>query len=409
MTSPQRPHPLALGAALALASLAIVGALGLPTPVPADPLDAVATETGIAWQPWMADLHASLESTPGYLGILPPMLDEPQVLRIVWSGEAPATPPAVPLGWTTEAMPYTVPQRAIDPLPGYSVAAHQNLLPPLAWSHGLGPGAQLLMSFDGSAIPQYICSTNFVWKDDDGNLYLGAAGHCFLPVGTTATTNAGTDGDVNPATAGHRFWVCWEDCLFGGQSGAFLQDFIIQGAVEIPGSNLAYARQTQGGIDVGNDFGIIEIPSSLYADVIPAVPVWNGPDGSRNAPLGNLAYIHGNAAYDGEVFATKSRVGISLGVSSGSFSALLKSSGGDSGSAIVTQSLQGTEIPLVEVPKGFGILTHGVQVPAVGYGLGLMSGTTIAKAKTMATQAGLCIEPLMYNEDPTSFTPAAAC
>lgn len=378
---------------------------------------------GLSWQPWMSDVHAQLRALPGFLGLLPPTPDGAPTLRALFSGAAPLSLPAVPSPWTLEPVPHAAAQRLMQRLPDNvrmeptpaAAPTHQSLLPPLAWSDGISPGAQIYMDFAGTGSPQFICSSNFVWKDQNGNLYLGAAGHCFLPPGSTATVNAGPDGDVGPGepdgkdSDNFNFWACWEDCLFGGQTGALLMDFVIQGAVKL--GPIAYARQTEAGQDVGRDFGIITIPTNLYADVEPSIPVWGGPVGVNPASvLGDIVLIHGNAAYDGEVFATKSRAGLSLGANTiGGFAALLKSSGGDSGSAITTVNpvTDGT-LPLVNSPEAMGILTHGIQVPNVGYGLGLMQGTTYPQARIMAKQAGLCIEALEEGEDPENVVPAAA-
>lgn len=304
------------------------------------------------------------------------------------------------------------PHRLIQPVHGVRIATatHSSILPPLAWSDGISPGAQIYISFDGSDFPQYLCSSNFVWKDHSSVLYLGAAGHCFLPEGTTATTNAGSDGDVNPATSGYKFWACWEDCLFGGQTGGVMENFIVQNAVAL--GQVAYARQTQSGQDIGRDFGIITIPSSLYGDVRPEVPVWGGPVGINPSSLGlETVLIHGNAAYDGETFLTKSRAGISLGdAGDGSFAAVLKSSGGDSGSAIQSVDPLSGDVPGVSVPKAMGILTHGLGDPVTGFGLGLMYGTNVPEAQALANQAGLCIVPVEAGESVSpSVTAAPAC
>lgn len=221
----------------------------------------------------------------------------------------------------------------------------------------IGPGSHLLIKMDGDSA-LYSCTANFVWTDGS-RMLLGAAGHCFLPATKTAT--AGPGADYDPAATHVR--VCVSGCTFGGQSG-----FVLQGTTVTLGPVL-YARQSLNGVDVGNDFGLVEIPTALAGSIRKAMPVWGGPKGSAQIGLGSLVCLYGNGIVVGEVFATKARAGIGISSDSTRWSANIPSLPGDSGSAVEVCS--GT-------PAAAGILTHLVG------GAGVIAGTTVSRAAQMA-------------------------
>ncbi len=127
----------------------------------------------------------------------------------------------------------------------------------------------------------------------------------------------------------------------------------------------------------GHDFGVVQIPSSLLGSLRPAVPVWGGPSGSEAPSAGTLACLYGNAVGLGEVFATKARAGVLIPDvifdEPGAWFAAMPSLQGDSGSAVVDCVTGGA----------IGILTH---ITTNG-----IAGTTVAQAKTLATEAGLSL------------------
>ncbi|HEX2066014.1 MAG TPA: hypothetical protein VHI93_04295, partial [Candidatus Thermoplasmatota archaeon] len=398
--------PRLLACLLLLTLSPMANALGNALPsLPAESSQVAASR--IHDEPWMAELQRHLRLSPGFLGLLP----DGTHLHALFAGDAPALS-TVPAPWRLEAVPHAQARPMLLPLPPgarveptpASAPIHRSVVPALAWNDGIGPGAHIYMDFQGTGNPQFLCTSNYVWKDQDGTLYLGAAGHCFLPAGSTATVNAGPDGDVGPGQPGakdsskHNFWACWQDCWLGGVAGGLMQDVVLPNAVKL--GPVAYARQKMDGKDIGNDFGLITIPRHLYADVDPSIPVWGGPRGTTTTRIGEQLLIHGNGNTDGETFATKSRTGASLGDNGdGSFSAALKSSGGDSGAPITTTTGFGA-------PRAVGLLTHGIQLPVVRSGLGYILGTTVAQAQKMALQASLCIAPLEAGQDPLAVQPA---
>ena len=263
----------------------------------------------------------------------------------------------------------------VEPSPTHAPVAETNV--------GIGPGAPLYINFPEES-GTYICTANFVWTAG-AKTYLGAAGHCFLPAGKGATHGPGADFDP----AGVVVRVCVYGCSFGGQSGAMLPgNLVTLGPI-------AYARQHTGSDQIGEDFGIVEIPASALSLVRPSLPVWGGPVTANQANGSGQLCHYGQGVLVGESFATMARTGYGLGaLADGSWTASLAINGGDSGSAIVTCGIEG-----VNGSEGFhgraplGIITHGTAVPIAGVGVpGVGWGTTVAKAQTMATQASLNIQ-----------------
>lgn len=230
---------------------------------------------------------------------------------------------------------------------------------------GIGPGSYLLIDrTDGS----FICTANFVWAAGTAR-YLGAAGHCFLEPNDTHAPSS------NPGYRVKKVSVCVSGCAFGGQLGA-----VIQGDLRDLGP-VAYARQSAGGVDVGNDFGLVRIPSGLLPLIRPSVPVWGGPVGAPTTPtLGERVCTYGNAGGLGEVFVTKARAGVSGVSTPNAWFASMPSAPGDSGAAIVV-------CPALSGTSAAGVLTH-----LATNGTGFVAGTTVARAKAMALEAGLSID-----------------
>lgn len=243
-------------------------------------------------------------------------------------------------------------------------------LPQPAAATGIGPGSHLILTRPDGTVG---CTANFIWEGTNGKKYLGAAGHCFLPDASTATHGPGAN--YNPALTTTR--VCVLSCSFGGELG-----FTFTGLLVTLGP-VAYARQTVGGVDIGNDFGIVEIPTSQWGQIRASLPVWGGPTTVDTNALGKILCHYGNGVVVGETFPTMARLGV--GVSGGgaaSFRADLAASPGDSGSAVETC---GQDAGGVHGVGAIGVLTHLVV------GTGITAGTQVARCITMATQAGLTI------------------
>lgn len=387
-------------------------------------------QAGILWEPWMESLRPTLESMAGFQTGLPMVKDGHKTLQLLFTTAPSANLEAlVPDDWRLDivvgAKPIQLKQAmAQDVAQAIRESAAVNSPNGALWNDYIGPGSQFAITFEGEEYGGWLCTANWVWKDQSGKLYLGAAGHCFLPADKTATHGAGADFTVDPALL--KVYVCRSTCLLGGYAGNIDQGDFVGDWVQL--GKVAYARQTAGVQDVGNDFGIVEIPPALYGDVSPEMPVWGGPTQAAGSTAeGQLFFMHGNAAEYGETFATKSRTGVYMDQlvlgsnGDGIWNAITPSYGGDSGSAV--GSLGPAQLPnLANGVRAAGILTHGygvedctaagiVGAPCVGVGASLnwAEGTTTTKAVTMARQAGLCIRAVLAGEDPVTAANTPEC
>lgn len=254
-----------------------------------------------------------------------------------------------------------------------------------AGPEGIGPGSPIIITIPNEG--RFGCTANFVWSDG-AKLYLGAAGHCFVPAASKATHGAGADYDAS----GVRVQVCVDDCEGNFRTALLVGKLVTLGKV-------AYARQTDptGTEDVGNDFGVVEIPAAAAHLARPAMPIWGGPKGVTQMEFGKPACHYGNGVGVGEVFLTKARVGVGGGTDGGAWFGDFAGAFGDSGSGIVgceahDLTFQGT--------GAIGVLTHlGLAIGDVKYKNfkfkaehGVILGTTVARAVEMAKEAGLNLQ-----------------
>jgi Subtilase family/Fibronectin type III domain len=283
--------------------------------------------------------------------------------------------------------------------------------PPVpADSVGIGPGSTLLTNFiDPADGLEYvgICTAAFIFRDTNtGKVYLAAAGHCF--VGPDATSSHGPDANWDRDLT-RRVRVCVSTCI-GGASG-----LVSAASLDMyPGTTrdlgeLAYARQTLDGVDIGNDFGIVEIPPALHDEIRTDLPVWNGP--STADPLllegGEFLAQYGNGIGVGEVFPTKARMGIGAGISGGSWLAAMASSQGDSGSAVVGAEATVGTASSVDGLAPLGMLTHLSCCLIAGNPYNT-AGTTLTRALEMAREdAGIDLELIHDPSQLETTVPAA--
>lgn len=237
-------------------------------------------------------------------------------------------------------------------------------------SNGIGPGSFLLLSRDGTTAG---CTANFVW-DDGTDVYLGAAGHCFLPDGAAASQSAGGSYD----TGGVTVEVCI-DCAFGGATGLNGP----RGGRVVELGEVVYARQSQDGVGPGNDFGLVRVRSGVQDLLDPSMPKYGGPSEEGAVDADETVCHYGNAVVFGETFLTKGRTGAGFGNDGDSWTAATGSAPGDSGAAI--QLCEPTLTGFQGVAAA-GVLTHLTTNGGV-------AGTTMSRAKEMATEADLDISP----------------
>jgi hypothetical protein len=262
-----------------------------------------------------------------------------------------------------------------------TVPAH--LVTPEA-ARNIGPGSAIIITIPDEG--RFGCTANFVWSQGK-KLYLGAAGHCFLPADKKATHGAGADYDASGVTV----QVCVENC-----EGNFRTALLVGKLVNL--GEVAYARQTNaaGDEDVGNDFGVVEIPPEAVALVRPQMPVWGGPRGVQELEAGDFGCHYGNGLLVGETFVTKARVGVGGGGDKDFWMGDFAGAFGDSGSGLV-----GCESDLVGFhgTGAVGILTHlGLAICPCDVNFkhlrlkaehGVIFGTTVRRAIAMAAEAGL--------------------
>jgi hypothetical protein len=294
--------------------------------------------------------------------------------------------PVAPAATQPAGAPHLEKALAVFPLAADRTVPLDAAVPTIPTTGGwIGPGAHLLMTMDYAPGYAFGCTANFIWTGG-GKTYVGAAGHCFLPNPITggpsgsAVATHGPGADYDPSHTHVR--ICVSGCEFGGQVG-----FIITGTTVALGP-VAYARQTASDGDVGNDFGIVEVPTAQLPRVSAAMPVWGGPSTTSGAAAGQLGCFYGNAAGLGEVVATKARVGVVSYVGPKQWGAVLPSFEGDSGSALITCTASANGIHGLAT---VGILTH-LTPGAVARPI---SGTTVPRAEQMATEAGLTIVPTL--------------
>lgn len=254
-------------------------------------------------------------------------------------------------------------------------------------ARNIGPGSAIIIEIPGEG--RFGCTANFIWADGN-RLFLGAAGHCFLPAASKATHGSGADYDAS----GVRVRVCVENCEDG-----FRTILLVGKLVEL--GRVAYARQTNatGDEDVGFDFGVVEIPGELAPLVRRSLPVFGGPTGVEPVEAGDFGCHYGNGVGVGDVFLTKGRVGVGGGWDQKEWVGDYVASFGDSGSPLVRCESDGVGL---HGRGAAGVLTHlGLQVCPCDVNFknkfkfqaehGVIFGTTVEQSIEMAKEAGLSL------------------
>lgn len=248
--------------------------------------------------------------------------------------------------------------------------------PPLPEAEeGLGPGTKLWIRFqEGGSV---YCSAGFVWEDASGSTYLSTAGHCLLPSDATATHGAFADYDAS----GVEVWALVDACPVDLTCRPLPSN---DAWVKLGG--VAYANQRW----IGEDFGIVTIPTEATDFLRFEMPVWGGPVHEAGLEEGDAVVHYGYGAVHRYVYATRGRTGVGLGEHFfwPGFAYSGEVNGGDSGSAVVTARPDASTGLLVG-DAAIGVVTHAYQPT------GLVFGTTVHKARTMvAYDACLDVRPL---------------
>lgn len=253
-------------------------------------------------------------------------------------------------------------------------------------ARNIGPGSAIIITIPGEG--RFGCTANFTWTDGR-RLFLGAAGHCFLPATSRATHGPGADYDASGVTV----TVCVEQCEDGFRGILLLGKLVQLGRV-------AYARQTNATADedVGFDFGVVEIPAVLAPIVRRSLPVFGGPTGVEPVEPEELGCHYGNGVGVGETFLTKARFGVGGGWDGKAWAGDYVAASGDSGSPLVRCDSDGLGF---HGRGAAGVLTHlGLQVCPCQVNTktfsfhaehGVIFGTTVAQAIRLAREANLSL------------------
>jgi hypothetical protein len=275
----------------------------------------------------------------------------------------------------------TRPKLALNGWVNKTILKSPKLLIPVG-STRIGPGSPLRITIPNDGT--YGCSANFVWRQGN-QLYLGAAGHCFVSASAKATHGEAADFDASGVVVD----VCVAGCEGNSDTNTLLGTMVRLGRV-------AYARQSSpdGAEDVGFDFGVVEIPEEAAHLVRAGLPVWGGFSGVEQLEFGEFACHFGNGLVTGETFVTKARVGVGGGSDANSWYGDFVAAPGDSGSGIIGCKRDGLSF---SGTGAIGVLTHlAVGTGEVEYnGIktkvehGFVMGTTVPRAIEMAQEAGL--------------------
>jgi hypothetical protein len=169
------------------------------------------------------------------------------------------------------------------------------------------------------------CTSNFVFFDAAGTVYLGQAAHCAgtggntetngcsaatLPVGTPVTV----DGAGQPGTLAYSSWAT------------------MQADGETDPDACAY-----------NDISLIRLAAADAARTNPSVPFWGGPTGiADTTATGEQVLTYGNSSLRAGITALSPKEGVSLGASGGGWThevyTVTPGIPGDSGSGFMDAS-----------------------------------------------------------------------
>ncbi|MCW2812729.1 MAG: hypothetical protein JWN84_184 [Nocardioides sp.] len=150
------------------------------------------------------------------------------------------------------------------------------------------------------------CTTNFVFTDAVGGVYLGYSAHC---AGKGAATD--TDG-------------CRTASLPLGTRVTFVRGgSLVSGGTRLGGGRLAYSSwltekrigTTDPNTCAHNDFALVKVDARDVRKVNPSVPFWGGPTGidTSGLALGERVYSYGNSSLRGGLSVLSPKYGAGLG------------------------------------------------------------------------------------------------
>jgi hypothetical protein len=172
------------------------------------------------------------------------------------------------------------------------------------------------------------CTANFVFGDEDGNVYIGQAAHCSGTGGSTETngcdsgslplgTEVEIDGATQPGVMVYNSWLAMQ---------------------EVGETNDNACRY--------NDFALVQIDPADHDRVSPELPVLGGPQGidTDGTDFGESVYSYGNSGLRLGISALRPKEGVSLGTNAGGWNHPVYTATpgipGDSGSPFVSSDGQ---------------------------------------------------------------------
>ncbi len=226
------------------------------------------------------------------------------------------------------------------------------------------------------------CTSNFVYTDASGGVYLGQAAHC-SSTGSDTETGGCTTHSLPLGTP-----IYSGELVNGGvQNGTLIGKLAYNSWLTMQGKG-----ETDPNTCAFNDLALIKIASSQVANVNPTVPFWGGPDGLAPAvsQQGDRVFSYGNSILRLGISALSPKTGISLGEAeaSGGWSQQLYTVTpgipGDSGSGFLDPNgdalgvLSTVELAPVPASNGVGTLAKELAYAnsATGLGLQVATGTT---------------------------------
>jgi hypothetical protein len=226
------------------------------------------------------------------------------------------------------------------------------------------------------------CTSNFVYTDASGGVYLGQAAHCSSTGSSTSTNGCSTKSLAlgTPIYAG--------DLINGGiQNGTKIGTLAYNSWIAMQN-----AHESDANTCAFNDLALIKIDPGQVGNVNPTVPFWGGPGGLApgSSSLGDRVFSYGNSILRGGISALSPKTGVSLGdlAGSGGWSqdvyTVTPGIPGDSGSGFMDANgnalgvLSTVELAPVAGSNGVGTLAKELAYAngATGLGIKVATGTT---------------------------------
>src|SRR5437764_9933287 len=149
------------------------------------------------------------------------------------------------------------------------------------------------------------CTSNFVFTDGSGGVYLGQAAHC-SSTGSDTSTDGCTTKSLPLGTP-----IYSGDLANGGvQDGTKIGTLAYNSWIAMQN-----AHQSDPATCAFNDLALIKIDPGQVGNVNPTVPFWGGPTGlaPNVSAAGDRVFSYGNSILRGGINALSPKTGASLG------------------------------------------------------------------------------------------------